>query len=331
MKIRRIQIESLRAIDRLDLDLAPAEGAPLDIAVLAGPNGCGKTSVLEACLWALRQDSAVPRPIPDQPFRIRLVVEHEGETYEIERTPNSHSVVVRGSERLAVPKKGLPDWLRVRAIYFSSWRSPRLIGSIGLSTAGGKRTPRAQGDALARLKQYLMDLQAASAFGGHRQPDLPSADALFGQIADLWNALYPGRGGRFEGVVADGPGPRRVSGSETGQGNGAPRYDLVLEDRERPYGIGMNDLSSGEIEVLSMIGSFVMDRTGFDLVLVDEPELHLHPAWHRAIMRVLRRAAPGAQILCATHSEHILDAVYSHQRFTLLRESDPRVRLVSHG
>jgi predicted ATPase len=48
-------------------------------------------------------------------------------------------------------------------------------------------------------------------------------------------------------------------------------------------------------------------------------------------MRVLRRAAPKAQIICATHSEHILDAVYGHQRFTLLRETDPRVRLASGG
>ena len=66
-------------------------------------------------------------------------------------------------------------------------------------------------------------------------------------------------------------------------------------------------------------------------MLVDEPELHLHPAWHRAILRVLRRAAAKAQIIRATHSEHVLEAVYSHQRFTLLREPDPRLRVVSGG
>jgi hypothetical protein len=46
-------------------------------------------------------------------------------------------------------------------------------------------------------------------------------------------------------------------------------------------------------------------------------------------MRVLRRAVPNAQLICATHSEHILDAVYSHQRFTLLPADDARLRLVA--
>jgi hypothetical protein len=42
MKIRHISICNLRAIEALDLDLGPAESTPLDLAVLAGPNGCGK-------------------------------------------------------------------------------------------------------------------------------------------------------------------------------------------------------------------------------------------------------------------------------------------------
>ncbi len=45
-----------------------------------------------------------------------------------------------------------------------------------------------------------------------------------------------------------------------------------------------------------MIGALIMARAGLDLVLVDEPELHLHPAWHRAKMgtdHVFNRLAKG--------------------------------------
>jgi len=330
VKIRHIRIKNLRAIDDLDLDLVPLDGAPLDMAVLAGPNGCGKTSVLEACLWALKEDALVPRPLPDQPFLIRLDVEHEGERYSIERTPKEHRIV-DGANRSQPFTKG-PTWFPVRPLYFSSWRAPKLIGSVGLSTGQPKRRPvPKQGEALARLKQYLVNLQATSAFGRSVDADFPSARTVFEHMADLWRELYPAAGGRFEAIVIDRPVTSEDASREAESGELGPSYDLVLTDRDRRRGIPVDELSSGEIEALSMIGTFVMNRAGFDLVFVDEPELHLHPAWHRAIMRVLRRAAPKAQIICATHSEHILDAVYGHQRFTLLRENDPRVRLASGG
>jgi hypothetical protein len=283
--------------------------------------------VLEACLWGLKQDALVPRPLPRQPYSITLAVEHEGKTYQVTRTPDRHTINEDGSPPVPLPKKGLRDWLSVRALYFSSWRAPRLIGSVGLSTGQAKRPARTQDNALARLKQSLVNLQGASAFSGSNRSDTPSAAEIFDRIADLWGELYPGKDGRFEGAVVKVP-EHSANGQpdelESGLG-----FDLLLKDRDRPDGIPVDDLSSGEIEALSMIGTFVMERAGPDLVLVDEPELHLHPAWHRAIMRVLRRAVPNAQLICATHSEHILDAVYSQQRFTLLPADDPRLRLAA--
>jgi predicted ATPase len=326
MKIRQIHIENLRALDRLDLDLAPT-GAPLDIAVLAGPNGCGKTSVLEAVLWALGQDARVPRALPDQPFRIHLVLDQQGERSEIERTPDHRRWRRSGEEWSSMPAKGLPKELEIRPIYFSSWRSPTLIGSVGLSTKGKKGATRARQDPLARLKQYLVNLQGASAFGGKGGTLGLSAGGVFQQIEQLWSVLYPAEHGRFEAVLVEGTGAPATGDPEADDED--LRFDLMLKDGRRPEGVSVDDLSSGEIEALSMIAAFVMEKAGFDLVLVDEPELHLHPAWHRAILRVLRRAAAKAQIICATHSEHVLDAVYSHQRFTLLREPDPRLRGLS--
>jgi ABC-type branched-subunit amino acid transport system ATPase component len=333
VKIRRIEITNLRAIDRLELDLAPLEGRALDLAVLAGPNGCGKTSVLEACLWALQADKLVQRPLPEQDFLIQLVVEHDGDEYLLERSPRDG--VVRGpdiDDQAAPNRRKMPDWVTVHPIYFSSWRAPRLIGSVGLSTSQPKRhSPVKQGETLSRLKQYLVNLKATSAFGDFNGADFPRAEQVFERLGALWAELYPGAGGCFDAVVVEPPTGDSGPKADREHTELGPMYDLVLRDRARPGGIRVDELSSGEIEALSMIGAFVMSRVGYDLVLVDEPELHLHPAWHRAILRVLRRAAPAAQIICATHSEHVLDSVYSHQRFTLLTQGDPRLRLASAG
>ncbi len=326
MKILKIEIDRLRALDALKINLAPNTRTPLDLLVLAGPNGCGKTSVLEACLWALHQDAMVtPRRLPKQDYRIELIIEHEDASYRIIRTPDRHSIESEGRfPPIAFPKKGLPDWLKIRALYFSSWRIPRLIGSVGLTTGEPKNLAKAYENTLARVKQGLVDLQAASAFPDQAPLRHRDSADLFSRIAGLWRELYPDKNGRFAGKLVN-PDALGEAGGKPSNGANARPYDVFMWDADHPDGIPVDELSSGEIEAFAMIGSLVMDNIGFDLICIDEPELHLHPAWHRAIMRVLRRAAPGAQIICATHSEHILDAVYSHQRFTLLPERDPRV------
>ena len=48
--ITSLSIRDFRGIDRLELDFRGPDGHPNSLVVLAGPNGCGKTAVLEAAL-----------------------------------------------------------------------------------------------------------------------------------------------------------------------------------------------------------------------------------------------------------------------------------------
>ncbi len=334
MKITRIAITNLRAIDKLELDLAAGGERPLDLTMLAGPNGCGKTSVLEACLWAFNQDTLVPRALPQQDYSIKLDIHYRDQQYCIVRNPESHVIVTaRDRGRTTFPKKGLPKWLDVKALYFPSWRAPRLIGSVRVSTGKGKlHSPIVPQESLGRLKQHLVNLQALRDTPSLQKTQIIPAPELLDRVLDIWREFYPGRGSRFEIDLAT----EQRANASTDDANGTEDesldqlvFDLFLIDKDRPQGIAVDELSSGEIEVLSMIGAFLLQRSPYDLVLVDEPELHLHPAWHRTMIRVLRRTLPSSQLICATHSEHILDAVYSHERFTLLGETDPRLRLTN--
>ena len=47
-----LSIQDFRGIESLELDLHGPDGNPNQLVVLAGPNGCGKTAVLEAGLLA---------------------------------------------------------------------------------------------------------------------------------------------------------------------------------------------------------------------------------------------------------------------------------------
>lgn len=45
------------------------------------------------------------------------------------------------------------------------------------------------------------------------------------------------------------------------------------------------------------------------IVLIDEIEMHLHPAWQQQIIAQLQRAFPNIQFICTTHSPQVLSTV----------------------
>ncbi|MGL4421331.1 MAG: AAA family ATPase, partial [Gemmataceae bacterium] len=45
------------------------------------------------------------------------------------------------------------------------------------------------------------------------------------------------------------------------------------------------------------------------IILLDEPETHLHPKWQRHLLPAVQKLFPNAQIICATHSPFIISSV----------------------
>jgi predicted ATP-binding protein involved in virulence len=67
---------------------------------------------------------------------------------------------------------------------------------------------------------------------------------------------------------------------------------------------------------------------GAGIVLIDELELHLHPAWQRQAVTRLRETFPNCQFIVTTHSPQVLSEVAPEATF-LLR--DGRVMHPSHS
>jgi hypothetical protein len=65
--------------------------------------------------------------------------------------------------------------------------------------------------------------------------------------------------------------------------------------------------------------------SGFSgVLLIDEPELHLHPEWQARILPALRALAPEAQIIATSHAPEPWDRAYNYQRYFLAPPGDPR-------
>lgn len=102
-------------------------------------------------------------------------------------------------------------------------------------------------------------------------------------------------------------------------------FDVFLTDPAKQR-IPVDALSAGQLELFTLFGSLLLTDFTEGVVLIDEPELHLDPQWHRQMLRAIQTFLPKAQVIAATHSPQVYDSVFSFQRHFLVPESDPRAK-----
>lgn len=345
LRLRRIVIRDFRGIDHLELDLPQDDDDRAGALVLAGDNGCGKTSVLEAILLLLGRidllpaDTASPADLVRQgasTFKIegtftqgdtRLEVVQDGDQAgSLEQflriggseTPSFGAAISRPALQDAFVRCGSksPDPTQYLIEFFSARREPEDLGAPTASAAGRRSTREER--RLAELKRRLANVFAQS---GREQ--------TFGRIEQF---IRPFFGDRWEldvifrsaevgsdpvVVVRDGPLP-------SGQRGVVRTFDAIRElsrtGEAAPRVIPIDRLSSGQMAILAITYPFVFGDRPVDLALLDEPEQHLHSTWQRALLEALRRLSPSTQFIVATHSPHVLDSVASYERSELVRD-----------
>ena len=87
----------------------------------------------------------------------------------------------------------------------------------------------------------------------------------------------------------------------------------------------INDLSSGEKQLFLRTLSIKMLEPNNSIILIDEPELSLHPKWQQRIIEVYKKIGENNQIIIATHSPHILGSVSNENIFILYRDEKGKI------
>ena len=87
----------------------------------------------------------------------------------------------------------------------------------------------------------------------------------------------------------------------------------------------INELSSGEKQLFLRTLAIKMLNPENSIILIDEPELSLHPKWQQRIVDVYRKIGKNNQIIIATHSSHILGSVKKENIMLLDKDGEGNI------
>lgn len=80
-----------------------------------------------------------------------------------------------------------------------------------------------------------------------------------------------------------------------------------IEGEADPKGRPINDLSSGEKQIVTVLAYLAYLAGSNSIFLIDEPELSLHISWQTGLLSALKSVQPsGCQLIMATHSPEIV-------------------------
>ena len=82
----------------------------------------------------------------------------------------------------------------------------------------------------------------------------------------------------------------------------------------------INGLSSGEKQLFVRALTLKMINANNSIILIDEPEISLHPKWQQKILKVYERIGDNNQIIVATHSPHIVSSAKPESVFLLNKD-----------
>ena len=94
----------------------------------------------------------------------------------------------------------------------------------------------------------------------------------------------------------------------------------------------IDELSTGEKTLLSKVLYFYFKGYKNKVILIDEPELSLHPSWQNKVLKIYENFAKenNCQIIIATHSPHIIASAENNSIRFLVKDEEGNIRAINN-
>ncbi|MGL5351439.1 MAG: AAA family ATPase [Cetobacterium sp.] len=102
--------------------------------------------------------------------------------------------------------------------------------------------------------------------------------------------------------------------------------DLPLFSNSFGEVFDINGLSSGEKQLFMRALTLKMIEAENAIILIDEPEISLHPKWQQKIIKIYQNIGDNNQVIIATHSPHIIGSV-KNENVRVMRKSSSGIEI----
>jgi predicted ATPase len=301
--------------------------------VICGGNGCGKSALLEALMTAKEHAGsygnfsfdpmAVSADATKATITTKLAFTEDERSFVKEKfnieCPETDEVIIeinKGGGAQALKRSGSVKQLL--SYYSHALDSPGFFDYINahrqnqksrlqtwdssfLSDERAKGTLASSDQKFQLTKQYLAGLKMRDLQEFHTSiiSGTPEPNDSLKEIKDFFNLFFAPM--KFKDVSI----------------NKSP-FEFVISTSMGD--IDIDDLSSGEKEILNIFIRFHQLKPKEAVILFDEADAHLHPDLERRYLEILRQLGQGNQMLLTTHSPEMMIAAGTDSLYTILKE-----------
>jgi predicted ATPase len=318
-KLQRVILKGFKSIKEMDLELRP-------LNVLIGANGAGKSNLVsffkmlnEMMATRLQQYISTtgraqsilhfgPKVTPQMQARLEFEVGKAVDTYTMRLFHAAGDTLVFAEENLSFHQKG---YLKPKLISLGSGHEETRIGR---EAGKGERTVKVFRHLLDHCRVYHFHDTSPTArvrqygYIGDNRWLMPDA----GNLAAFLLRLREGKNGGsvYQRIVTTIQLFAPFFADFDLEPAGANKKDIILNWRDKGSDqvFGPHQLSDGTLRAICLVTLLMQPENELpDLIIVDEPELGLHPYALNMVAALFKKASHYTQVLISTQSSSFLD------------------------
>jgi len=286
MKLRKLHIEDYKMFKDFDIDFLDENDEALPIVVLAGVNGSGKTTLLEYI----------------KNFSGMLDInKNSKDLLELTHRDEINYINLKLKERYELADLMDTSSIVGRALNIMS----NFLNSLIYFESGIDDTKKVADEFVKTFYFYLKEKD-------YRPSEITQYFTQY--MKDIFNDLDIG----FQYSHLDKEDKVWFTS------NDSDRYYYTNKDNGEQVLFGIDELSTGQKTLLSKILYIYFKDYKDKVILIDEPELSLHPRWQSQVLSVYEKLAEKneCQIIIATHSPQIMASAKNEYIRLLVKEEN---------
>lgn len=276
LKIKSLYIDNFKAFNDFHIEFNN------NMTVMIGFNGTGKTTILEIIYNILSQNFNYFLKYNDFTFiELEIVQNNKNIKILVEKEDNDIKIQFNGKV-----VKNLENNLELEKVIYI----PTEVNFLNIETKGVSKL-EGEEDKNIILNSDRMSKQLKQFLVNEKYKDLN--DIAEGKTENatrienfkrLYNNFFEDK--EFIGID-----------NET--------FEPQFKIKENGKIIKVEDLSAGEKQIFFRGGSLLQNSNEGTIVLLDEPEISMHPEWQQKILDFYKNISKEAQFIISTHSPHI--------------------------